>query len=68
MGDIGPVQGRYEVLPGESFGIDDADAWTVPAELTVPSPEPTPTPDPGPSPGPEPGPNPDPTMKRDTAP
>ena len=62
MGDIGPVQQQYDVLPGESFGVDNADAWTVP------SPDPAPTPDPGPSPGPEPIPSPDPTLKPGNAP
>jgi hypothetical protein len=61
MGDIGPARQRYDVLPGESFGIADADAWTVPPGATVPAPpEPTPTPDPGPYPSPDPVPHPEP--------
>jgi hypothetical protein len=63
MGDIGPTQQRYDVLPGGSFGIEDADAWTVPPQATVPMPPepgPAPTPEPGPYPGPEPVPNPEP--------
>lgn len=61
MGDIGPTRQRYDVLPGESFGIEDADAWTVPPRATVPAPpEPTPTPEPGPFPDPDPVPHPEP--------
>jgi hypothetical protein len=52
MGDIGPSQGHYEVLPGARFGIEEADRWTVPP---TPNPEPIPKPEPG---GPEPGPDP----------
>ena len=76
MGDIGPAQQRLDVLPGEPFGVADADAWTtetIPARLTVPPPPspipppqpgpvpgPPPPPGPGPGPGPEPVPNPEP--------
>jgi hypothetical protein len=56
MGDIGPIQQQYEVLPGEQFGIDDAADWTVPA----PEPGPIPAPEPGPFPAPEPLPHPEP--------
>jgi hypothetical protein len=64
MGDIGPVRERYEVLPGHAFGIEDADDWTAPARLTMPtpSPDPGPIPDPGPTPGPEPLPSPGPDV------
>jgi hypothetical protein len=60
MGDIGPARQHYEVLPVPAFGIDDADRWTVPARMTVPSPEPQPEPIPGPGPEPVPQPGPDP--------
>jgi hypothetical protein len=63
MGDIGPTRQRFDVLPGESFGIEDADAWTVPSHATVPvppDPGPSPVPDPGPTPSPEPLPHPEP--------
>ncbi|MDT4916344.1 MAG: hypothetical protein QOI15_2848 [Pseudonocardiales bacterium] len=67
MGDIGPTQQQYEVLPGASFGIDDADAWTVAPRATmpeppspVPTPYPNPEPDPGPYPAPDPLPHPEP--------
>ena len=56
MGDIGPEQRRFEVLP--------ADARVRPHRATVPEPEPIPvpgpepTPDPGPTPVPEPVPQP----------
>jgi len=63
MGDIGPTRQRYDVLPGESFGLENADVWTVPPRATVPvppDPGPTPTPEPGPFPGPEPVPHPEP--------
>lgn len=56
MGDIGPTRQRYEVLPGERFGAEDADAWTVP--VPDPEPGPIPAPEPGPFPGPEPVPEP----------
>jgi hypothetical protein len=58
MGDIGPARRRYEVLPVPAFGLDDADQWTVPARLSVPSPEPMPVPHPEPMPEPVPGPGP----------
>lgn len=69
MGDIGPAQQRYDVLPGEPFTAEDADAWTVPPRLTVPSPEPGPMPRPEPTPNPEPTPHPGPDpspLPRDT--
>ena len=60
MGDIGPARQHYEVLPVPAVGIDDADRWTVPARMTVPSPQPAPEPGPGPGPTPVPQPGPDP--------
>ena len=60
MGDIGPARQRYEVLAVPAFGLADADAWTVPARMTVPSPEPMPVPHPEPTPEPVPGPGPSP--------
>jgi hypothetical protein len=49
MGDIGPSRQRYDVLPGEQYGVEDADTWTVPAKNApeqIPradsSPDPTP--------------------------
>ncbi len=60
MGDIGPARQHYEVLPVPAYGIDDADRWTVPARMTVPSPEPLPVPHPEPTPEPIPGPGPEP--------
>jgi hypothetical protein len=32
MGDIGPSQQHYDVLPGPAYGIEDADRWTAPAQ------------------------------------
>ena len=60
MGDIGPAQQRYDVLPTEPLTVEDADALTVPARSTVPSPEPGPMPRPEPTPDPEPRPDPGP--------
>ena len=60
MGDIGPQQQHYEVLPGASYGIEDADRWTVPPPMPVPDPMPMPEPSPIPDPGPTPDPGPDP--------
>lgn len=61
MGNIGASRQRFEVLPIPSFGIADADHWTVPARMTVPAPEPMPVPQPGPTPEPMPMPEPMPT-------
>lgn len=60
MGNIGASRQRFEVLPIPSFGIADADHWTVPARMTVPAPEPMPVPQPGPTPEPMPMPMPEP--------
>jgi hypothetical protein len=60
MGNIGPARQRYEVLPVPAFGPAEADTWTVPARMTVPSPEPMPVPHPEPTPEPVPGPGPSP--------
>jgi hypothetical protein len=50
MGDIGPIQQRYEVLPGVSA--------TVPSPEPMPVPQPEPVPEPSPVPAPEPTPQP----------
>jgi hypothetical protein len=60
MGDIGPQQQHFEVLPIPAYGIEDADRWTVPPPLPVPDPMPLPEPTPIPDPGPTPDPGPDP--------
>lgn len=60
MGDIGPARQHYEVLPIPAVGIADADRWSVPVRLTVPSPQPLPVPHPEPTPEPIPGPGPEP--------
>jgi hypothetical protein len=64
VGDIGPQQQHYEVLPVPAFTAEDADRWTVPPPLPMPEPMPTPRPEPipapEPSPIPDPGPTPDP--------
>lgn len=67
MGNIGPAQQRYDVLPVPAFGVEDADFWTAESRMTVPAPEPMPVPtpepipEPSPIPGPSPVPVPDPT-------
>jgi hypothetical protein len=66
MGDIGPAQERFDVLPGVAYGPDDADVWTVPVRATVPPPQPMPVPEPGP--GPDPLPHPDPSPNPDPVP
>ncbi|HEX3335080.1 MAG TPA: hypothetical protein VHS54_01385 [Jatrophihabitans sp.] len=60
MGNIGPSRQHYEVMPAPAFGIEAADAWTVPPRDPLPATaaEPTPTPDPGPVPDPDPVPSP----------
>jgi hypothetical protein len=52
MGDIGPQQRHFEVLP--------AHEGAAPREMRMPDPEPFPVPDPEPLPRPDPVPNPDP--------
>jgi hypothetical protein len=56
MGNIGPSQKRFDVLPVPALGLENADRWTVPARITVPSPGPMPVPHPEPTPTPDPGP------------
>ena len=63
MGDIGPSQQHFDVLPVPALDLGNADEWTVPARGTVPRPDPMPVPhpEPVPEPIPDPGPQPDPT-------
>jgi outer membrane biosynthesis protein TonB len=69
VGDIGPQQQHYDVLPVPAYGLEDADAWIhtmtvppppMPEPMPPPEPMPAPIPGPEPSPIPEPGPTPGP--------